>query len=244
MALKPGLRLALGVTLKPGLRLALGVAFERSIGISLEGSLRLPVRIFVEARTLVAARKSTLMPWLKARLFRAELDLQIVRYVAPGRAAIGTAQGQKQGCDGFRIVPTVSHQLLAQGQESGRWWCGQLWEKLCGDFFFALCEHCLTSRHGKLGQRALREALDQAEPTFFARCDEQQRVSSASGPSSSANPMDVGFQIHREIEVDDVADVIDVEPTRRHIRRNHHSQFLGAHPFEHGRSLGLRQIAV
>ena len=68
--------------------------------------------------------------------------------------------------------------------------------------------------------RLARRAFDCAQHVAFARRDEQDRFALASRPPGAADPVDVGLGIVGDIVVDDVADALDVEPSRGDVGRD------------------------
>ena len=69
-----------------------------------------------------------------------------------------------------------------------------------------------------------RRRLDVAQQSMLARLDQGDRHALASGPARSADAMHVGIGVGRHVEVDDVADVVDVEAAGGDVRRDEHVQ--------------------
>ena len=51
----------------------------------------------------------------------------------------------------------------------------------------------------------------------FVTIAERDALAARSGPGRSADSMDVGLCFDRDVEIDDMADVIDIDPTSRNI---------------------------
>ena len=59
--------------------------------------------------------------------------------------------------------------------------------------------------------RPPQQTLDLAEERRLVDTNERDRVASGAGPSRPADPMEVVLGHHRQLEVDDVRQVLDVE---------------------------------
>ena len=73
-----------------------------------------------------------------------------------------------------------------------------------------------------------------------------ERVGGAldAGPARSADPVRVRVDVAGHVEVDDVADVRDVEAARRHVRRHQDGELSLLEGVDDGVALVLRQVAV
>ena len=69
-----------------------------------------------------------------------------------------------------------------------------------------------------------RGRLDVAQQSMLARLDQRDRHALASGPARSTDAMHVGIGVGRHVEVDDVADMVDVEAAGGDVRRDQHVQ--------------------
>ena len=86
--------------------------------------------------------------------------------------------------------------------------------------------------------------LDVAEETLLARFDERDRDPLAPGAPRPAGAMDVGVGVRRDVVVDDVRDVIDVEPARRDVRCHENIEGTVAEAVHDAVTLVLRHAAV
>jgi hypothetical protein len=64
------------------------------------------------------------------------------------------------------------------------------------------------------------------------------------GAAGSTDPVDVVLRVHRELEVDHLWQCLDVQPARRNIGRDEHSNLAALERFQRFLALGLRSIAV
>ena len=56
--------------------------------------------------------------------------------------------------------------------------------------------------------------------TALARRDQRDRLARASGAAGAADPVDIALGVERDVVVDDVRDVLDVQPARRDVGRD------------------------
>ena len=60
----------------------------------------------------------------------------------------------------------------------------------------------------------------------------------------ASDPVNIGLDVPRHVEVDDVSDAADVEATRRHVRRRHQGPPLGGEVGEGPLALRLRLVSL
>ena len=89
-----------------------------------------------------------------------------------------------------------------------------------------------------------RRALDHAQHVALARRDEQDRLAAAAGAAGAADAMHVRFRVVRHVEVDDVADALDVEAARGDVGRHDDVDLAGLEPRDRALALRLRDVAV
>ena len=92
--------------------------------------------------------------------------------------------------------------------------------------------------------RAAQDLLDVAQELAFLRGAERERLARLAGPAGAADAVDVGLRLVRDVEVDDVGDVVDVEPARRDVAGDQDSHLPAAELVERARALVLRLVAV
>ena len=96
---------------------------------------------------------------------------------------------------------------------------------------------------GELESRPGRP-LDVAQETLLARFDERDRDALAPGATRPADAVDVRLGVRRDVVVDDVRDVLDVEPARRDVGRDEDVEGTVAETVHHAVALVLRHAAV
>jgi hypothetical protein len=158
--------------------------------------------------------------------------------------AIRTELLKQQRSDGRRIVTARFRQLVRERHKALRNRLPKLRQERVKQTFLSLGQHIVARRNRKLRDRTLGKSLQHAQTTTLLRSDKDQRFPAATGASGSSDSMYVGIEISREIKVDDVADVIDVEAARGDIGCNHHTDSLITQTLQNRRTLSLRQITV
>ena len=78
----------------------------------------------------------------------------------------------------------------------------------------------------------------------FTRGEEGDGDAFFTGAPGAADAMDVIFAVRRQVVVDHVRDVFDIQAARRHIRGNQHGNGMLAEAVEYVLAPGLVQIAV
>ena len=94
------------------------------------------------------------------------------------------------------------------------------------------------------GDRNLEHPLDPSEQVCLVDADEADRVTCRTGATRPADPVDVILRVPRQLEVDDVGQVLDVEAAGRDIGRDEDADVARFESLESPRPLGLRSIAV
>ncbi len=87
-------------------------------------------------------------------------------------------------------------------------------------------------------------AFDRAQQMSFARRDEQDRLTAASGAAGATDAVHVCFGVVRNVEIDDVADAFDVQSPRGHVGGDEDVEFAGFQPRDGLFALFLRHVAV
>ena len=64
------------------------------------------------------------------------------------------------------------------------------------------------------------EPLDAAQEVGFVDRDEAHGVAARAGPASPPDPMDVVVGLPRQLEVDDMGEILDIEAAGRDVRRD------------------------
>ena len=100
----------------------------------------------------------------------------------------------------------------------------------------------VRQRHAR--QRLARHALDRLEVIFFLRRHERERFALQSGAGGAAHSMDVVFRDHGHVEVDDVAQRLDVDAARRNVGRDQDAIPAFLEPLQRINALVLRPVAV
>ena len=90
----------------------------------------------------------------------------------------------------------------------------------------------------------VRRRLDVAQHAVLARLDERDRHALAAGAPGPPDAMDVGVGVGRDVVVDDVRDVLDVEAAGGDVRRDQHVQRAVAEAAHHPVAALLGQAAV
>src|SRR5205823_9964893 len=75
------------------------------------------------------------------------------------------------------------------------------------------CRNISHRGHPGRADALANQPLDLMEKPHLARCNEGDRITAASGTGRTTDAVNVLLRILRDIEIDDVADLIDVEPT-------------------------------
>src|SRR6476646_10194751 len=101
-----------------------------------------------------------------------------------------------------------------------------------------LIEHLATSLLGDIGQRwqtpaldpGVNDPLDLAQPANFARSHQGDGDTGLSGPASTTDAVDICLRSFRNVEVEDVAHVLDVKTTGGDISRDQDLSLTGTEP--------------
>ncbi|AGW41060.1 two-component system response regulator [Leifsonia xyli subsp. cynodontis DSM 46306] len=102
----------------------------------------------------------------------------------------------------------------------------------------------IDARELHRGQRLTGGLLDRSEKPALARGDEADRRPAASGAAGPADAMDIRFGVDGDVEVDDMADAVDIEPPRRHIRGDQNVELARFQLVDCALPLGLCDVAV
>ncbi len=93
------------------------------------------------------------------------------------------------------------------------------------------------------GDGLLEQALDAAQQVGLVDADEADRVARGPCPPGPADAVDVVLGVPRQLEVDDVGQVLDVEPAGRDVGRHQDPDLAGLEPVERLGPVGLRPVA-
>jgi hypothetical protein len=72
------------------------------------------------------------------------------------------------------------------------------------------------------GDRAPHQALDAPEPFALIGIAQRECDARSGGTPGAADPVDVALAVVGKLEVDDVRDLVHVDPTCRDVRRDQH----------------------
>ena len=93
-------------------------------------------------------------------------------------------------------------------------------------------------------QRLAREAFDVAQLGALIGITQRNRDAGFASAGRAADAMDVSFRHFRQLEIDDVRDLIDVDAARRDIGGDQHADFRAAELLECAFALALALVAV
>ena len=88
------------------------------------------------------------------------------------------------------------------------------------------------------------DALDLAQPAHLARRDERDCLTGAPGAAGAPDAMDVGLGALRNVVVDDVRDIGDIEPARRDVGSDEDIGLTAAEAAHDAIALRLGEIAM
>jgi hypothetical protein len=97
-------------------------------------------------------------------------------------------------------------------------------------------------RHARQG--LANHALDRTHVLFFVGRHQGERISRHFGPGRPADAMDIRIRVLRHVEVDDVAEFLDIDPTSDDVGGDEDPMTSGLESFEGSRALPLAAIAV
>ncbi len=98
-------------------------------------------------------------------------------------------------------------------------------------------------RDGDLGERRAGGPLDLAQARALGGRDERQRLARAARAAGAPDAVHVGLGLARQVEVDDQADALDVEPARGDVGRDEDVELARAQPFDDPLAVRLRDVA-
>ena len=91
--------------------------------------------------------------------------------------------------------------------------------------------------------RLLEHPLDAAQQVGLVDADERDRLARRARPAGPADPVDVVLRVPRQLEVDDVRQVLDVEAAGGDVGRDEDPDLAGLEALERARPLRLRAVA-
>ena len=80
--------------------------------------------------------------------------------------------------------------------------------------------------------------------TAFARSEEQNRVSGATGTAGASDAMHIGLAVERDVVIDHEGDPLDIQTPSRHIGGHQHIDTATAQALDRALPLGLGNVAV
>ena len=100
------------------------------------------------------------------------------------------------------------------------------------------------SCHGVFLEFLLGKPFDLAKDRNVPVRHKGESHSFSSSPSCPSYPVDIVFWVHGKVEIDDMADCLNVKTSGSHVGCNHNLHFSGAHLPHSPRALALVHIAV
>ena len=159
-------------------------------------------------------RSSSAMPLRSPRLTKSFTDLR------PRRSRLGSAGSR----------PSRPRRLGRLSVRSRRRGARRVLEPLLGGL--------------PLADRGLHVALDAADLVALGRGDEGDRAAGAPDPAGAADPVDVDLRGGRHVVVDDVGDVLDVEPAGGDVGRDQQPHPVVLEGDHHAVADALADVAV
>ena len=102
----------------------------------------------------------------------------------------------------------------------------------------------LSTRQAHCGDRLASCPLDGCQHASFSGCDEKDRLTHATGTTGTANAVDIGFCIVRNVVIDDMADALDIQPSGCDIGGNDDIQGSGFQAFHSFLTQSLGHVTV
>src|SRR5215203_337477 len=88
------------------------------------------------------------------------------------------------------------------------------------------------------------DALNLTQPAHFARRDQGNRLAGATGPSGAANAVDISLGTLRDVIIDHVRDIGDIETARGDVGGNQHLRLPAAEAAHDAVALRLREVTM
>src|SRR5262245_53582306 len=95
------------------------------------------------------------------------------------------------------------------------------------------------------GQVDADQPFDVAQiPQLLSARDQRDRSALGAGPRGAANAVDIGFRHVGQVEIDDMADTVDVDAARGDVGGHQRADLSGSERAEHALAMFLRLVAV
>src|SRR5690606_25965140 len=92
--------------------------------------------------------------------------------------------------------------------------------------------------------RLADQALDRRDELSVGRRSKREGAAFAAGASGATNPVDIVLRMNRNVEIEDVAQALDVEPARRDVACDQQARFVTAELLERFGTRGLGHVAM
>src|SRR5437773_59858 len=99
-----------------------------------------------------------------------------------------------------------------------------------------------VAAHG--GELLLHQFFDRTQRIALGRIAERNGDAAAAGTRRAADPVDIGFRDVRQLEIDDVGHVVDIDPACGNVGCDKNARASGAKSFERTLARVLRFVAV
>ncbi len=102
----------------------------------------------------------------------------------------------------------------------------------------------LQTSNGLHIDHLVRVALDRADFMAFAMQRQRERLTIPAGTARTADTVHVIFRLHRQVEVDDVADALHVDAARGNVGGHQNLDLVALHHAQRTGTLALVHVAV
>ena len=143
-----------------------------------------------------------------------------------------------------RVAAGLVCQLGDGGAQLLDRWCGQGCNHALLEALIATGMHCFDARQIHLFDGLACSAFDQPQHVALARCDEQDRITAATGTTGAADTMYIRLGVVGHIKVDHVADALDIKAAGGHIGGHQNVDLAGLELADDALAQCLRHITV
>ena len=119
------------------------------------------------------------------------------------------------------------------------------------DFCDAFQQVCIAAymnffRHGQLGacNRRFDEALDARQPPALVGCHQRESRACLSGTTRAPDAVHIDLCVFRQVKIENMRDMIDIQATRGHVGGNKHLDQVPAETIHHAFAFLLFQFAA